>query len=305
MGGMSENWLQHQMTDAEAAQFERDGYLVIKEALAPAQIARLSGAVDRVSAELAADYDVPAGDWYNLLDFLSLDDAFFELIDHPRTFPKLWRILGWNLRVYHAHLIVGPTVAPATPQARHSVETFHPERTRSKTAMTTDDWWGWHRDSGQVNGDLEIGGAVPPRLSVKFAYYLRDALGDEDGNMWVVPGSHVDPAMLRSTDDRRVAPGPAVCVHAAAGDAVLFDRRIVHSSSPNRGAATRQVLFYGYSHRWVRERDDMTVDRYLDHCTPIQRQLLGYSHTAHGYTSPAPEDVPLRAWLEEHGVGVG
>ena len=45
----------------------------------------------------------------------------------------------------------------------------------------------------------------------------------------------------------------------------------------------------------------MTVDHYLDRCDPIRRQLLGVSNTGGlGYTSPSEEDVPLKAWLEEH-----
>ena len=47
----------------------------------------------------------------------------------------------------------------------------------------------------------------------------------------------------------------------------------------------------------------MTVEHYLDRCDPIRKQLLGVSYSGgHGYTSPKPEDVPLRAWLEEHGA---
>ena len=58
---------------------------------------------------------------------------------------------------------------------------------------------------------------------------------------------------------------------------------------------------YRYSYRWLRPRDDMTVAHYLDRCDLIRRQLLGHSPSGgHGYSSPRPEDVPLRAWMEEH-----
>ena len=61
------------------------------------------------------------------------------------------------------------------------------------------------------------------------------------------------------------------------------------------------MLFYGYSYRWLRPRDDITVDRFWESFDPIQRQLFGASTTGgHGYTSPQPDDVPLRAWIEEH-----
>ncbi len=66
------------------------------------------------------------------------------------------------------------------------------------------------------------------------------------------------------------------------------------------------MLFYGYSYRWLRPRDDMTVAHYLDRCDPIRQQLLGVTHSGgRGYTSPTSEDVPLRVWLEEQEAAAG
>jgi len=45
----------------------------------------------------------------------------------------------------------------------------------------------------------------------------------------------------------------------------------------------RKALFYGYSYRWLRPRDNMTGNHLLDRCTPIQQQLLGVSHSG-GHT---------------------
>ena len=66
-------------------------------------------------------------------------------------------------------------------------------------------------------------------------------------------------------------------------------------------AMSRKVLFYGYSFRWLRPRDNMTVAHYLERCDPIRQQLLGISPNGGlGYSSPSAEDVPLRAWMEAH-----
>ena len=59
-------------------------------------------------------------------------------------------------------------------------------------------------------------------------------------------------------------------------------------------------MFYGYSYRWLRPRDDMTGARFMDRCDPIRRQLLGASSGGSGYTSPRDEDVPLREWIRRH-----
>ena len=85
------------------------------------------------------------------------------------------------------------------------------------------------------------------------------------------------------------------------GGAVLFDRRLWHTGTQNHANFPRKVLFYGYSYRWLRPRDDMTIDHCLKRSDPIRRQLLGTSPSGlHGYTSPQPDDVPLRAWMEQN-----
>lgn len=96
-----------------------------------------------------------------------------------------------------------------------------------------------------------------------------------------------------------------VCVGPGAGYPrsgwMFFDRRLWHSASPNFADAPRKVLFYGYSYRWLRPRDDMTGARWIDRCDPIRAQLLGASPSGgHGYTSPTEVDVPLKGWIREH-----
>ena len=88
------------------------------------------------------------------------------------------------------------------------------------------------------------------------------------------------------------------------GTAVLFDRRLWHSASPNWSDVTRKVLFYGYGYRWARVKDDMTVEDLWPKSDPIRRQLLGYavkpmvvtrqrtmtSHCVSGCVNTAPAD---------------
>ncbi len=295
---MRQTWLQHQLTPAEAARFERDGYLVVPNAITADHVARLSAAVERCRDLVAERHAIPRTDRFNLLDVIGLDRAFFELIDHPTTFPKLWRMLGWNIQVSHSHLIVAPPLGkPGAGQRQHAAQSSLPQRVRTTRISSLDDWWCWHRDSGQLKRDL--GERPQPRLSVKIAYCLSDAVGDGDANSCVVPGSHAGPITRIAAG--KGAPGGAMPLRVTAGSAVFIDRRLVHSGSPNLGSETRKVLYYGYSYRWIRPHDEMTVDRYLDRADPIRRQLLGVSGSAHGYMAPSAEDVPLRAWLEEHG----
>ena len=49
----------------------------------------------------------------------------------------------------------------------------------------------------------------------------------------------------------------AIPILAKSGDVVLFDRRIWHSASVNTNQYDRIVLFYGYSYRWLKPRDNI------------------------------------------------
>jgi Phytanoyl-CoA dioxygenase (PhyH) len=270
--------LEHCLTEEERRAFDQNGFFVVEDALPPALIEELTAVVDRLDAEFRPRMGRGPHELLSLRDFVGKDDLFLELLDWPRTFPKVWGILGWHIQLYHSHLNVTPPLPP--------------DEARSGKRLQ------WHQDSGRLNADLET---VPrPRISLKVGYFLTDTREPGRGNFTVIPGSH-----LRNTiqfpADGVSDPEEAVPVEVPPGAAVFFDRRLWHTPSPNRSNVTRKVLFYGYSYRWLRPRDDMTVNHLMDRCDPIRRQLLGASPSGgYGYTSPTEADVPLRAWIREH-----
>lgn len=254
--------LEHCLTEQERTQFERDGFIVIENALPAPMVEGLIDAVDSVKAGV---------------DFIGKDDRFLELVDWHRTFPKVWGILGWNIHLYHTHITVTP---PVPLEDRPSKKRLH-----------------WHQDSGRVNLDIET---IPaPRISVKIGYFLTDVSEGGRGNFSVVPGSHLVDEVEYPADGVSNPP-EAHEVRVPAGTAVIFDRRIWHAGGWNFSDITRKVLFVGYSLRWFHPRDAMTVSHYMDRCDPIQRQLLGSKTGNLGLTSPREEDVPLREWMREH-----
>lgn len=268
--------LEHCLTEAERASFERDGYLVVEEALPPSMVRDLNAVVDRLDAEWRPRMGRGPHDLLNRFDFIGEDPLLLELLDWPRTFPKVWGILGWHIQLYHTHMNVTPPLPPDGSAANQRIH--------------------WHQDSDRLNRDLETN--PRPRVSIKVGYFLTDTTEPGRGNFLVVPGSHL-------WNELPVPPGGSpegvVTVRVPPGTAVIFDRRLWHTPSPNRSQITRKVLFYGYSYRWLRPRDDMTVAHLMERCDPIRRQLLGASATGgHGYTSPTDADVPLRGWLREH-----
>lgn len=276
---MDPSCLDYQLTEEEAIQFKQNGTFMVENVLEQDHVARLVEIVDRVDKEERARLGHEPSDRINHYNFIGKDDAFLELVDWHKTFPKVWGIMGWHVQLYHTHM----TFSPPEPEG---------------TSLETDGLGlGWHQDSGQINSDFE--NDPRPMVSLKVAFFLTDTSIPGCGNFFVAPGSQLHNDF--PGDDRKQPIEGATPVLAPAGSAVFFDRRLWHSASANYWTQPRRVLFYGYAYRWLRPRDDMSVDHYLDRCDPIRQQLLGVTHSGgRGYTSPTPDDVPLKAWLEEH-----
>jgi ectoine hydroxylase-related dioxygenase (phytanoyl-CoA dioxygenase family) len=110
----------------------------------------------------------------------------------------------------------------------------------------------------------------------------------------VIPGSHRHDKLARPPDGSLVPPG-AEPVLLPAGSAVVFDRRLWHARGDNVSKVTRKALFYAYTYRWIRPRDELRIDpELLEAATPTRRQLLGAGTSAIGHWIPTEDDVPLR-----------
>ena len=271
---MDPSCLQYRLTEEERRTFEKTGLLIVENALTSEQVQSLTAKTDAVhERHIARGHDPKTALFYP--NFIPDDAEYLSLVDHPKILPKVWGILGWNIYLYHGHLIVTPP-----------------------SGQTRDDkTFGWHQDSGRVNQEMES--HPRPRLSLKVAYFLSDTSEPGRGNFWVIPGSHLSDDLQRPPNGIGQPEG-AIPVLAKPGTAVFFDRRLWHTASPNWSDVTRKILFYGYGYRWLRTKDDMTVQSLWEGSDLIRRQMLGAGTGANGYYSPADEDVPLRVWLREH-----
>ena len=204
------------------------------------------------------------------------EQSLVDLLDHPKTFPSVWSIMGWNIYLYHSHVGVKSQEAPES------------EATKVP--------FGFHLDSDRVNRDLEM--PSRPRISPKIGYFLNDVSEECGRNFCVVPGRPLEDD-IQKYEDRNPKGAITVCVNR--GDALFFDRRLWHARSYNNTPIVRKALFYGYGYRWIRTKDDKTIRPDLfTGCDPVRFQLLADGTNYNDYFSPKDGDVPLKVWLEEH-----
>ncbi|MDP6358468.1 MAG: phytanoyl-CoA dioxygenase family protein [Planctomycetota bacterium] len=268
---MNPSCLESSLTDFEKKQFEKDGFLVVNHALSESEVAGLAEIVDQVDLR-ERDENVP-NQLLSVTDIIGEDEKLIDLVDLPRTFPKVWGILGWNIYLYHSHLDV-------TPPGNEDLQPI-----------------AWHQDSLRVNEEIEV--HPRPRLSLKVGHYLSDTSEPNRGNTLIIPGSHLVDE-LDCPQDGVSSPEGAIPLCLNPGDALILDRRTWHSRSPNRSDITRKVLWLGYSYRWMMPKDEMTVEHLYSRLDPIRRQLLGDRISRNGVYDPTEADVPLRSWLAEH-----
>jgi ectoine hydroxylase len=269
---------------SEREQFDRDGFLVIRGALAPDEVRRYAAALDDVYAAARAEGRIQPGAPMHQLSAVTNCPEAVALLDHPATFPFVWSLLGWNVHVYHSHLDVHPPLRGPRP--------FRFE---------------WHQDGGRQNRELETD--PRPRLSVKLAWWLSDVSEPGRGNMKVVPGSHltnwIDGPPTR--DVQWPDPEGAIELTASPGDALVFDRRLWHARSDNHSPYTRRAIFLAYTFRWIAirdENDSVWSSDWAGRLNPVQRQLLGAPDTADGDHAWGhhPSATALYSWLEQRNL---
>src|SRR5690349_23948919 len=91
---------------AQKVQFDRDGFLVLRDVLEPDLVARLIAAADRLAAEGVEREGLSDRRHWQRRNCLPTDPAFLELLDHPNVLPVVAAILGWDIHLVTSHLIV-------------------------------------------------------------------------------------------------------------------------------------------------------------------------------------------------------
>ena len=80
---------EHLLTDSEAAQFQRDGFFIVEEALPNSIVERLRELTADVVQEDRVRLGIKENRYHGVIDFIGQRDEFLQLVDWYRTVPKL------------------------------------------------------------------------------------------------------------------------------------------------------------------------------------------------------------------------
>lgn len=232
-----------QSADAHQLRLEFQGYTIIKNALPPDFAKRLS---QRMSELLPTHGGPPTGANPNTpsrdIERVWEADAMFEdLMDWPTVFPVISRYMRGDIT------LLGTSIA-----------NFMPRRSAARAP--------WHRDGPYV----------------RLTYYLVD-VAEETGPTGVYPGTHRspdNPPKWFNTDDGQPRNVPGMVKAAAkAGDCMVNDTLLWHTSTPNESDLDRKIVWIVYkkaSQELTDHRNLRNTDAFLARQTkPLRRKLCG------------------------------
>ena len=223
------------LTQAQIAQYDKDGYVVVEGALLPETLAELRTVTDEVVASAAG---------------LTEHSAVLDLeASHTPDAPRVRRIKQPHLaHPFYRELAAYPRIMAALePLIGPDIRL----RAGGKVNMKSAEYGSpveWHQDWAfypHTNQDV---------LAVGI---LLDDMDADNGPLMVLPGSHRGPvydhhshgAFCGAIDIARegLDVSGAREVHGRAGSITIHHARLVHGSGMNRSDRQRRVLFFEYA----------------------------------------------------------
>ncbi|MBC9718449.1 phytanoyl-CoA dioxygenase family protein [Streptomyces sp. TRM66268-LWL] len=264
------------------AAFERDSFVVLRDAITPdVRVAARDAAERLLATDTTTGRDRSADGKDGFRGVIALDDAFLPLLANEQVLRAVIALLAsTNLHLLSSNLIAMPSL----PQgARRTIRV--PER------------HGWHRDMAAANRDL--GTDRVPRLAIKCAYFLTDPAPDAGFTM-VKPASHHESGPV-TVPAGAIDPPGAITPDIGTCDVMLFENRTWHAGGLNSSGHTRLAVMMQYGYRWLAQLDDPAPGlRARSDLTAVEEQLIG-GRDRHADGSIAPETTgaePLRRWWQ-------
>lgn len=240
----------------DLAAFDRDGYLVLRDAISPELREKVAAVSDRLLAsDRTAGRDRSTDGKDGFRGVVAMDDTFLPLVANPAVLPTIVGLLSTNVHLMSSNLIYMPSIPPG-----------------GKRTIRVPERHGWHRDMAAATCDL--GREKIPRLSIKAAYYLSDITPDA-GITMVLPGSSNDTGPVVVPEGAIDPPG-AVTPGLGPCDVLLFENRTWHAGGLNASGSPRLAVMMQYGYRWLAGLDD-AAPHLLERpdLDDVERQLLG------------------------------
>lgn len=247
--------------------FDLNGFLVLKQAVAPDLLDRLNREFDVFPSGL------PMGEWYRgaqrrdytpetgleLHNAVELGGPFEELIDHASWISLLRHYCGEE-KSYVAGLFIDESIASIRTRGGH-----HPVHSGGFRAPLRGRF-------GYENGMFRCG-------QCNIIVALSD-IGEGDGPTMVIPASHksnfAHPLQgdYHKGDRMDALPG-AVPVYLEKGDALLFVDGLMHGGSSRTKEGERRIVILRYGPIWGASRYGYEYDpEFLARLTPERRRIL-------------------------------
>lgn len=199
--------------DELAAEFTREGFVVLRNVLDARQIAPINRAIERDLAACPAEWAHFSDSFIQAVDLLPRCEEFDGLIENPVVLELLRQLLGSDVTFEELSVILRN---PTTEGSDHK---------------------SWHRD---IVRDFERRFEIN---AISVVYYLTDVT-ERDHCFSIIPGTHERRAEMRPED---VVPGMEVDLLAPAGSAILFHARCLHSGKLKPESRRRRTVHLYYS----------------------------------------------------------
>ena len=311
---MKETLTFKRMSPEQKNKWDEEGYLIIKNALSPGEVAELVVEVDRLdemSQRLGRKPNLML-DAVNIIDtaieglfqpeqgnvgtLLRPEpcEAFLNLIDHPNHLGIVCELIGAAIQLSWAEAVVRP---PSPKPANR-----------------------WHKDGSKPYYFPTVDSMTPLQWA-RISFFLTDVDQPDMGNFTVIPGSHrsgfpklpqgLEHALTITsfTNFQQIeqidagVPGARQLL-IEAGDAVLFHNSLWHCVPRNTSNVRRKNLWFVYTPLWMRLGDRTgNSPELIAQCNPVRRQLLGEltRPNTNGGIHPFDEGAPLIRLFEGQG----
>ena len=231
------------------ALMRRDGYVLMEDALTPAQVGELSRAYD---TQLERHPPKPGAARVEVTRILERDPVFEMLMDLPTTFPVARAVLGADIELASGGEL--DYKLPRTPA-----------------------YIAWHNDFQWMTD-------VPyPRQNfwVRCTYFLSD-VRDDTGPFTLLPGTHLMnhacPREMNHANGQPKVIAGQIGITGPAGSCLINNTEIWHTNSPLTGDLPRRLIMILYKHAWMKqwqEGYETTLEFAARQTDPVRRQLTG------------------------------